>query len=115
DEYPPLDNTLCTAAGVPWSCCTGAGAGDCDTNADCTAAGTPYTCCTAAGTGTCRAIPDVRYNTGTVGLPPAFACKTLNPLFDSVTYLGGVDPATATCNKTQCDWLSKPWIEFGVN
>lgn len=115
DEYPPLNNALCTLAGVPWSCCTGLGTGDCDTNADCTAAGTPYTCCTAAGTGTCRAVPDVRYNTGTAGLPAAFACKTLNPLFDSVTYLGGVDPATATCNKTQCDWLSKPWIEFGVN
>ena len=90
DEYPALDNTACVSSG------------------------NPYTCCTGGGTGTCRGVPDVRYNTGTAGLPAAFPCKTLNPLFDSVTYLGGIDPATATCNGTQCDWMSKPWLEFGV-
>jgi len=43
----------CTAVGVPYACCTGAGTGSCSTNAECTAAGVPLACCTGAGTGTC--------------------------------------------------------------
>ncbi|PYT11854.1 MAG: hypothetical protein DMF51_14490, partial [Acidobacteria bacterium] len=53
-------NTLCTAAGAPFSCCTGAGAGTCtgdrrleNQNLVCTAAATPLACCTGVLTGTC--------------------------------------------------------------
>jgi hypothetical protein len=46
-------NGLCTAARAPWSCCTGAGTGTCDSSSVCTAAGVPWSCCTGAGTGTC--------------------------------------------------------------
>ena len=42
----------CTAAGLPYACCTGADAGTCG-NADCTGAGAPYACCTGVGTGLC--------------------------------------------------------------
>lgn len=87
DEYPGLDNTACSGNG------------------------TPYTCCTGAGTGTCRALPDFRATGG--GLPAAFACKSLNPLFTNVAYLGGVNPGVAY-GATSYDWLSKPWLEFGV-
>ena len=87
DEYPALDNTACTGNG------------------------TPFTCCTGAGAGSCRALPDLR--PGAIVSPTAFACKTLNPAFDNVTYLGGINPAAA-CSATSCDWLSKPWLEFGV-
>jgi hypothetical protein len=87
DEYPGLDNGACTGTG------------------------TPYTCCTGAGTGTCRALPDMRATGG--GLPAAFACKNLNPLFTNVAYIGGVNPGVAY-GAASYDWLSKPWLEFGV-
>jgi hypothetical protein len=131
--YPPQNNVLCLAAGNPWSCCSGAGSGTCNTNSACTGAGVPYTCCTGAGAGTCRALPDLRPGnvqctaagapsacctgpgTGTclTGAPSAFTCKTINPLFDNVSYLGGVNPGTAYA-ATSYDWLSKPWLEFAV-
>lgn len=68
-------SSKCTAAGVPYACCTGAATGTCispanqlalfvggtgflrisyDDNADCTGASTPYLCCTGVGTGTCN-------------------------------------------------------------
>lgn len=87
DEYPGLDNAACSGSG------------------------TPYTCCTGVGAGTCRALPDLR--PAAIVSPTAFACKTLNPVFDNVSYLGGINPA-ASCGATSCDWLSKPWLEFGV-
>ncbi|MDX2168473.1 MAG: hypothetical protein SF182_15470 [Deltaproteobacteria bacterium] len=87
DEYPALDSAACTGTG------------------------TPYTCCTGAGTGTCRALPDFRATGG--GLPAAFACKNINPLFSNVSYIGGVNPGVAY-GATSYDWLSKPWLEFGV-
>lgn len=86
-EYPVIDNTGCTGSA------------------------TPYTCCTGAGTGFCRAIPDVRPTGG--GLPAPYACKSLNPLFDNVAYIGGVRPS-ASCGPTGCDWITKPWAELGL-
>lgn len=45
---------LCTAAGVPFACCTGNGTGtNCSGNLVCTGAGEPNTCCTGPGTGSC--------------------------------------------------------------
>jgi hypothetical protein len=92
DTYPALDNSACTGLE------------------------TPFVCCSGAGTGSCRALPDAR----SVGLvsPPAFACATLNPLFDNAAYLGGLNPAaacTTTGGSAACDWVSKPWVEFAVN
>ena len=80
-------------------------------NAACTGPETPYVCCTGAGTGSCRALPDFRATGG--GLPPAFACKSINPLFSNPAYIGGVNPGVAY-NATSYDWLSKPWLEFSV-
>ncbi|MBX3028482.1 hypothetical protein KF840_26610 [bacterium] len=93
DQYPAIDNTGCTAAGVPFTCCSG------------------------AGTGSCRALWDPRpVFAGPV--PAAYACPSLNAVMVPTTYLGGVNPA-ASCTTTgaspACDWMSKPWIEFNIN
>jgi hypothetical protein len=91
DQYPALDNTACTASE------------------------TPFVCCSGLGSGTCRALPDVRPAPTGNPFPPAFNCKTFSPVFDTTSYLGGIDPAAAGCVFTgataHCDWLSKPWIE----
>jgi hypothetical protein len=81
-------------------------------NTACTGLETPYSCCSGAGTGSCLPIPDVRATGG--GLPAAYTCKDINPLFSNLTYIGGVNPA-AVCTGTSCDWLSKPWNEFAIN
>jgi hypothetical protein len=89
-----------------------------DDNTQCTAAGVPSTCCTGAGTGTCRALWDARHVITLGAAPAAFDCKSLNPTFASTAHLGGVNPAAA-CTTTgagaQCDWLEKPWTEFNIN
>ena len=82
-------------------------------NGDCTGAGTPYNCCTGVGTGSCRAM----YNAAATVIgpgPSAFACATINPLFQNVSYLGAVDPASV-CTDSECGWMSKPWVEFATN
>ena len=80
---------------------------------DCTGDGTPYTCCSGAGAGSCRLLPDLR--PGAIADPMPFACKTINPLFDNAAYIGGINPSgTCTDTSVACDWLSKPWLEFGV-
>jgi hypothetical protein len=99
DQYPALDNTGCTAAGVPQTCCTG------------------------LGTGTCRALWDPRPVITLGAAPAAFACTGINPVFTNPGYLGGVNPAAA-CSTTDpdgagpgqasCDWLVKPWAEFNI-
>ena len=93
DQWPALDNSACTGAATPFRCCTGAGAG------------------------TCRALWDPRpLFVGPV--PPTFSCPNLNPVFESTSYLGGIDPASA-CTTTgasaSCGWMSKPWVEFNIN
>jgi hypothetical protein len=88
DLYPGIDNTGCTAAGMPYECCTGPNAGF------------------------CREIPDIRPSfTGTP--PSAFNCTTINPLLENPGYLGAVNPVAA-CDATSCDWISKPWAEFAI-
>ena len=93
DQYPAIDNTGCTALGVPFTCCSG------------------------AGTGACRALWDPRpVFSGPV--PPVYSCPSLNPVFTTSTYLGGVNPAaacTTTGASAACDWMSKPWVEFNIN
>ena len=88
----------CTAAGAPYSCCTGASAGTCVTgkglmgqlyqalyndgigytggrsftlikNSACTASGTPMTCCTGSKAGTCA---------GNTGMSPAQVAAAFN-------------------------------------
>ncbi|HSP97938.1 MAG TPA: hypothetical protein VL049_11920, partial [Candidatus Dormibacteraeota bacterium] len=93
DQYPALDNTGCTALGVPFTCCSG------------------------AGTGACRALWDPRpvFSGPT---PAVYPCTSLNPVFTPSTYLGGVNPAaacTTTGASASCDWMSKPWVEFNIN
>lgn len=46
-------NGVCTAAGAPYTCCTGPGAGKCAPNNACTAASTPFSCCSGKGAGNC--------------------------------------------------------------
>ena len=93
DQYPALDNTGCTASGVPFTCCSG------------------------AGTGSCRALWDPR-PTFTGSAPAAASCSSLNAVFSNPAYLGGVNPAAA-CTTTgaaaACDWITKPWAEFAIN
>lgn len=54
---------LCTAAGVPYACCTAVRTGTCGSVA-CTSAGTPYSCCTGAGTGCSPVIVNVKATAG---------------------------------------------------
>ncbi|MGH7786619.1 MAG: hypothetical protein ACRERC_07115 [Candidatus Binatia bacterium] len=90
DQFPGIDNTGCTGAGVPFNCCTGAVAGF------------------------CRAVPDEK--PAIVGPAPAAAtCSTINPLFSNPAYLGAINPGAPACTATQCDWISKPWAEFATN
>jgi hypothetical protein len=50
-------NALCTGSGTPADCCTGDGAGTCDsTNDICTGSGAPLPCCTGSGTGECSTV-----------------------------------------------------------
>lgn len=88
--YRVLDPSLCTGAGTPQACCTGAGTGcglanltnshagytgtspEIDStspqirNAECLAAGNPSPCCTGAGTGACNWIT-VKWGSQTPG------------------------------------------------
>jgi cysteine-rich repeat protein len=70
EDCPNRTNDICTAAGVPYSCCTGAGIGTCDST-DCVGAGDPFACCTGAGTGNCEAK-----TTGCTGPGTPFPCCT---------------------------------------
>ena len=51
----PADSSMCTAAGQPYTCCTGAGTGTCSPNSFCAGVSNPNACCTGNGTGTCTA------------------------------------------------------------
>lgn len=89
---------------------------DATQNAACTAVSTPWTCCTGSGTGVCREMPDVR--PAAIADPPPFACSTINPIFSDESYLGGIDPGagcTTAGATAECDWMSKPWIDFNRN
>jgi hypothetical protein len=88
NQYPAIDNSLCTGAGVPYPCCTG------------------------SMTGFCRSLGD--YRPDPIADPLPFACGTINPLFSNPSYIGALNPAAA-CTATQCDWLSKPWIDFAID
>jgi hypothetical protein len=95
DDYPATDSSFCTGPGTPALCCTG------------------------AATGFCYELPDPRPTYTGPGTPPSpYACSQLNPLFEDVNYLGGVDPSAA-CTVTgagaACDWITRPWIEFNIN
>lgn len=57
------DSGLCTAPGIPYSCCTGPAMGTCTRAADndvCNGPGDPFTCCTGAGAGTCYHSTEVK-------------------------------------------------------
>ena len=53
DASTRVFNGVCTAAGVPFTCCTGPGAGKCSPNDSCAGANNPFACCTAKATGNC--------------------------------------------------------------
>jgi len=92
DNYPDLDNSFCSGAGIPLSCCTGAGAG------------------------TCRALPDVMPDA--FGFPSALNCASVDAAFEATGYVGAFDPSagcTLTGAGASCDWMSKPWVEFAIN
>ena len=92
NAWPAIDNTICTGAGTPDPCCTGAGAG------------------------TCRAVPDITPSfSGTV--PAVTDCTDsgvdagFGDFFDSLAYIGAVDPS-AVCTASECDWMTTPWVGF---
>jgi hypothetical protein len=89
DQYPALDNTDCTGNRVPYNCCTGPGAG------------------------TCRRMYNGAPNI-TGPAPAPFACSQINPLFENPGYIGGINPS-AVCTDSECDWMTKPWIEFALD
>ncbi len=94
DQYPAIDNTGCTGLG------------------------TPFTCCAGAGTGSCRALWDPRPVYSGAAPPAPYPCPSINPVFETTSYLGGVNPAapcTTTGGAAACDWMSKPWVEFNIN
>jgi cysteine-rich repeat protein len=70
EDCPNRTNAICTGVGAPYSCCTGAGIGTCDSTG-CTGAGTPFACCTGVGTGNCEA-----QTTGCAGPGTPFPCCT---------------------------------------
>jgi hypothetical protein len=69
-DCPARVNASCTGAGTPYACCTGAGAGSCD-SLSCTGPGAPVACCTGLGTGNCEAI-----QLGCSGNSQPFPCCT---------------------------------------
>ncbi len=92
NTYPAIDNSICTGAGTPDACCSGAGAG------------------------TCRAIPALAPSfTGPV--PGVTDCTDstidagFGDFFENAPYIGAVDPG-ASCSATSCDWLTTPWVGF---
>jgi hypothetical protein len=94
-------------------------AADAVENGACIGLQNPSLCCTGAGTGTCLELFDARA-TPSGGTPPAaLDCKAaLNPIFDTTTYLGALNPAaacTTTGGAAACDWLSKPWVSFSID
>src|SRR5262249_1984833 len=62
-------------------------------NTGCTGIETPFVCCTGFGTGTCRALPNVIPSPTGAAFPPAFDCKSFNPILQTTPYLGAVNPA----------------------
>lgn len=91
---------------------------DATENGACTGLQTPSLCCTGVGTGTCRELFDGRA-TPSGGTPPtAVDCKTINPIFQTTNYIGGLNPAapcTTAGGTASCDWLSKPWASFAID
>jgi len=84
--YPALDSSFCVGAGNPDPCCSG------------------------AGSGSCREIPDVAPSfTGPV--PGVHDCSAFDGFFDSLSYIGAVDPG-ASCTSAGCDWVTRPWAGF---
>ena len=94
-----LLNAGCTAADVPWDCCTASGAGtcipadfivgygtcasdasictenaDCPVNAGCTGAGVPWPCCSGSGAGVCS--PDASANGECTAAGTPYYCCT---------------------------------------
>jgi hypothetical protein len=100
----------CTAAGVPFACCTGAGTGPTCTGPEgcpgpaalCTAPGTPFACCTGVGTtdGTCPGY-DVNDNvnrcTAQVLASTFDDGAALDPIEEQALACGNNDPRV-TCN-----------------
>ncbi len=82
-------------------------------NSACVGAGDPDPCCSGSGAGTCREIPVVSPSfSGTT--PAAFDCSAFDGFFDSLSYLGAVDPG-ASCTSSGCDWITRPWAGFARN
>ena len=85
-DAPIPTNSQCTAAGVPFSCCTGATTGTCN---GCTAANTQNSCCTGNGTGTCAFERCVLFH---FPMPPDYVAAA------NMGYVIGVLPkGNATC------------------
>ncbi len=72
DSNTRIFSGVCTAAGVPLTCCTGPGAGKCAPNDACTAVDAPFPCCTGKGAGTCGS------NDACTGAGVPLACCTGN-------------------------------------
>jgi hypothetical protein len=97
DQYPGLDATM---------------------NAMCTGPGVPYDCCGAAAPSAmnvCRELPDLR--PGAIGDVSPTDCKARNPVFETTSYIGAIDPG-ASCTTSgpaaACDWLTRPWIDVSL-
>jgi cysteine-rich repeat protein len=92
--HMPVLNALCTGAGAPFACCTGAGLGNCQGNEQCTGAGAPHACCTGAGAGSCPPYVMSQANTvqcGTGGrceIEPGVSCPVEIPKTTDLTPLG---------------------------